>query len=81
MIEVPSAKCTGTTLNRTSFIVSWNASRFLQVSVTSPEAQEAQDYLCKLPRRFKKLAERNQKQLEKNPREKREWNWLSNRVV
>jgi len=52
-----------------------------QVSLTSPEAQEAQEYLCKLPRRFTKLAERGQKSLAKNPREARKWKWLRDREM
>jgi len=52
-----------------------------KVSVTSPEAQEAQAYLCKLPRRFRKLAERAEKSLAKSPRVAREWAWLGNRAV
>ncbi|KAL3893282.1 MAG: hypothetical protein SGPRY_014338, partial [Prymnesium sp.] len=47
----------------------------------SPEAQEAQEYLCKLPKRFTKLAERQQKTLSKHPREPREWSWLNGRVL
>jgi len=50
-----------------------------KISLTSPEAQEAQDYLCKLPRRFTKLAERGQKSLAKNPRVARKWSWLNDR--
>ena len=52
-----------------------------QVSLTSPEAQEAQEYLCKLPRRFRKLAERAEKSLAKSPRAPREWAWLGNREL
>jgi len=52
-----------------------------KISLTSPEAQEAQDYLCKLPRRFKKLAERGQKKLDSHPREARKWSWLNDRMA
>mmetsp|Transcript_20992 Transcript_20992/g.34677 ORF Transcript_20992/g.34677 Transcript_20992/m.34677 type:complete len:416 (-) Transcript_20992:419-1666(-) len=51
-----------------------------QLSLLSGEAQEAQDYLCKLPRRFRKLADRGQKTLQKTPRTPREWSWIKNRV-
>jgi len=52
-----------------------------KVSVLSPEAQEAQEYLMKLPKRFRKLAERQQKSLAKQPRVAREWPWLHNRAI
>jgi len=50
-----------------------------QVRVTAPEAVEAQEYLMKLPTRYRKLAERGQKTLAKNPREPIEWSWLNDR--
>jgi len=56
----------------------WNIDK---VSVTSPEAQEAQEYVMKVPTRFRKLAQRQQKSFSKAPREPREWAWLNNRMV
>ena len=52
-----------------------------QLTGLSPEAQEAQEYLCKLPNRFRKLAQRQQKAFDKAPREPREWAWLNGRVL
>jgi len=52
-----------------------------EVTGLCPEAQEAQEYLAKLPRRFTKLAERQEKTLAKTPREPREWAWLNGRVL
>ena len=47
----------------------------------APEAEEAQEYLMKLPVRFNKLAQRQAKSLAKKPREPKEWAWLNGRVV
>ena len=49
------------------------------VTGLGPEAQEAQEYLGKLPLRFRKLAKRQQKQLQKTPREVRPWPWINMR--
>ena len=49
------------------------------VTGLGPEAQEAQEYLGKLPVRFRKLAKRQQKQLQKTPREVRPWPWINMR--
>merc|ERR1711892_768376 len=49
------------------------------VTGLGPEAQEAQEYLGKLPVRFRKLAKRQQKQLSKTPREARPWPWINMR--
>jgi len=51
------------------------------VTGLSPEAQEAQEYVCKLPKRFTKLAQRQQKSFDKQPREPRPWSWLNGRVL
>jgi acyl-[acyl-carrier-protein] desaturase len=50
-----------------------------KVTGLGPEAQEAQEYLGKLPVRFRKLANRQQKQLQKTPREVRPWPWINGR--
>jgi len=50
-----------------------------QVTGLCPEAQEAQEYLMKLPNRFTKLAQRQEKSLAKSPRVARPWAWLHNR--
>ena len=47
----------------------------------TPEAEEAQEHLMKLPARFNKLAQRQAKSLAKKPREPKEWAWLNGRVV
>ena len=47
----------------------------------SPEAQEAQEYVCKLPNRFTKLAQRQEKALAKTPRVPRPWPWLNGREL
>ena len=52
-----------------------------QVTGLTPEAEEAQEYLMKLPVRFNKLAQRQAKSLAKKPREPKEWAWLNGRVV
>ena len=52
-----------------------------QVTGLCPEAQEAQEYLMKLPNRFTKLAQRQEKSLAKTPRVPRPWPWLHNRPV
>jgi len=52
-----------------------------EVTGLSPEAEEAQEYLMKLPTRFTKLAQRQAKSLAKKPREPKEWAWLNGRVV
>ena len=44
-----------------------------QVTGLCPEAQEAQEYLMKLPKRFTKLAQRQEKSLAKSPRVARPW--------
>merc|ERR1711865_1313677 len=49
------------------------------VTGLGPEAQEAREYLGKLPVRFRKLAKRQQKQLSKTPREARPWPWINMR--
>ena len=54
---------------------------FNQVTGLTPEAEEAQEYLMKLPVRFNKLAQRQAKSLAKKPREPKEWAWLNGRVV
>ena len=51
------------------------------VTGLGPEAQEAQEYLAKLPVRFRKLAQRQQKSLAKTAREPRPWPWLNDRLV
>jgi len=51
------------------------------VTGLGPEAAEAQEYLMKLPTRFTKLAQRQQKSLAKTPRQKRAWPWLSGREL
>ena len=51
------------------------------VTGLGPEAQEAQEYLAKLPVRFRKLAQRQQKSLAKTAREPRPWPWLNDRVI
>merc|ERR1719486_240572 len=51
------------------------------VTGLSPEAAEAQEYLCKLPTRFRKLAQRQQKSLQRTPREPRPWPWLNDREL
>jgi len=51
------------------------------VTGLGPEAQEAQEYLCKLPVRFRKLAQRQQKSLAKQAREPRPWPWLNDKMV
>ena len=52
-----------------------------QVTGLTPEAEEAQEHLMKLPARFNKLAQRQAKSLAKKPREPKEWAWLNGRVV
>jgi len=52
-----------------------------EVTGLTPEAEEAQEYLMKLPVRFNKLAQRQAKSLAKKPREPKEWAWLNGRVV
>jgi acyl-[acyl-carrier-protein] desaturase len=52
-----------------------------QVTGLTPEAEEAQEYLMKLPVRFTKLAQRQQKSLDKAPREPRPWAWLNGREL
>ena len=52
-----------------------------KVTGLGPEAQEAQEYLGKLPVRFRKLANRQQKQLAKTPRQVRPWPWINGREV
>jgi len=52
-----------------------------KVTGLGPEAQEAQEYLGKLPVRFRKLANRQQKQLAKTPRQVRPWPWINDREV
>jgi len=47
----------------------------------SAEAQEAQEYVCKLPNRFTKLAQRQEKALAKTPRVPRPWPWLNGREL
>ncbi len=54
---------------------------FNQVTGLTPEAEEAQEHLMKLPARFNKLAQRQAKSLAKKPREPKEWAWLNGRVV
>merc|ERR1719155_95612 len=49
------------------------------VTGLGPEAAEAQEYLAKLPVRFRKLAQRQQKSLAKTAREPRPWPWINNR--
>ena len=39
------------------------------------------EYLGKLPVRFRKLANRQQKQLAKTPRQVRPWPWINDREV
>jgi acyl-[acyl-carrier-protein] desaturase len=51
------------------------------VTGLGPEAQEAQEYLGKLPVRFRKLAQRQQRTLSKTAREPRPWPWLNNREL
>jgi len=51
------------------------------VTGLGPEAAEAQEYLAKLPVRFRKLAQRQQKSLAKTAREPRPWPWLNDRLV
>jgi len=51
------------------------------VTGLSPEAQEAQEFLARLPARFRKLAERQEKAFARTPREPREWSWLHGRVL
>ena len=46
-----------------------------------PEAQEAQEYVAKLPKLFRSLAKRQAKAFSKSPREPREWEWLNGRVL
>ena len=53
----------------------------LQVTGLTPEAEEAQEYLMKLPTRFNKLAQRQAKSLAKKPREPKEWAWINGRVI
>ena len=52
-----------------------------EVTGLTPEAEEAQEHLMKLPARFNKLAQRQAKSLAKKPREPKEWAWLNGRVV
>jgi len=52
-----------------------------QVTGLTPEAEEAQEYLMKLPVRFTKLAQRQQKAFDKAPREPRPWAWLNGREL
>ena len=52
-----------------------------QVTGLTPEAEQAQEHLMKLPARFNKLAQRQAKSLAKKPREPKEWAWLNGRVV
>ena len=47
----------------------------------TPEAEQAQEYLMKLPTRFNKLAQRQAKSLAKKPREPKEWAWINGRVI
>tara|TARA_B100000795_G_C22586549_1_gene355831 strand:- start:373 stop:633 length:261 start_codon:yes stop_codon:yes gene_type:complete len=53
----------------------------LQVTGLTPEAEEAQEYLMKLPTRFNKLALRQAKSLAKKPRAPKEWAWINGRVI
>ena len=53
----------------------------LQVTGLTPEAEEAQEYLMKLPTRFNKLAQRQAKSLAKKPRAPKEWAWINGRVI
>tara|TARA_B100000795_G_C22422109_1_gene294877 strand:- start:138 stop:398 length:261 start_codon:yes stop_codon:yes gene_type:complete len=53
----------------------------LQVTGLTPEAEEAQEYLMKLPTRFNKLAQRQAKSLAKKAREPKEWAWINGRVI
>jgi|TARA_B110001469_G_C9280462_1_gene155236 acyl-[acyl-carrier-protein] desaturase len=52
-----------------------------EVTGLTPEAEEAQEYLMKLPTRFNKLAQRQAKSLAKKPREPKEWAWINGRVI
>jgi len=52
-----------------------------EVTGLTPEAEEAQEYLMKLPTRFNKLALRQAKSLAKKPRAPKEWAWINGRVI
>lgn len=47
----------------------------------SPEAEAAQQYLCKLPDRVRKLGERAAAKAKKTPQEHAKFSWIFNREV
>ena len=59
----------------------WRQAGFGAHGHKGAEAEEAQEYLMKLPVRFTKLAQRQQKAFDKAPREPRPWAWLNGREL
>jgi acyl-[acyl-carrier-protein] desaturase len=47
----------------------------------TPEAAQAQEYVCSLPARFRKLAERKEARLKRGTRTKVAFSWLHDREL
>lgn len=56
----------------------WNVE---SIKCTSGYAQEAQDYVCKLPNRLRRLAQRGEKRMAKRAKENVKFSWVYDREV
>jgi len=51
------------------------------IKCTSGYAQEAQDYVCKLPNRLRRLAQRAEKRMGKGTKENVKFSWVYDREI